>query len=181
MPLSAPAKREALHDRNIVCRGFRRADGLFDIEGHLTDTKTYDFPNTERGTIAAGEPVHDMWIRLTVDGDLLVHGIQAEIDSGPFAICPGITPGFSVLIGRQIGPGWTREIRRLLGGVKGCRHLVDLLGAAATVAYQTVVPMRERLGEFGPDVKPAHLDSCHALASDGPVVKRLYPKFYTGR
>lgn len=181
MPLSAPAKREALHDRNIACRGFRREDGLFDIEAHLTDTKTYDFPNTERGTIAAGEPVHDMCIRLTVDGDLIVRGVQAEIDSAPFGICPDITPGFSVLVGRKIGPGWTREVRRLLGGTKGCRHLVELLGTAATVAFQTVVPMRERLGETDPEAKPPHLDSCHALASDGPVVKRLYPKFYAGR
>lgn len=180
MPLSAPKEREALHCRSIACRGFRREDGLFDIEAHLTDAKTYDFPNSERGTIAAGEPVHDMWIRITVDEDLVVRDVQAEIDAGPFGVCPDITPGFSVLVGRRIGPGWGREIRRLLGGTKGCRHLVELLGTAATVAFQTVVPMRERLGETDPGAKPPHLDSCHALASDGPVVKRLYPKFYTG-
>lgn len=181
MPLKAPAKREHLHDRNIACRGFCRDDGLFDIEAHLTDTKSYDFPNRERGKVAAGEAVHDMWIRLTVDEDLTVREIQAEIDSGPFGICGDVTPKFSVLAGRQIGPGWTREVRRLLGGTQGCRHLVELLGTAATVAFQTVVPMRERLEQPDPATQPPHLDSCHALATDGPIVKRDYPKFYTGK
>jgi hypothetical protein len=30
-------------------------------------------------------------------------------------------------------------------------------------------------------VKPPILDTCHALASDGPVVKRFWPAFYTGK
>ena len=45
MPLSAPAARERLHTRQIECHGYRRADGLFDIEGHSTDTKTSPIPH----------------------------------------------------------------------------------------------------------------------------------------
>jgi len=32
MPLSQPAEREELHTRSIVIRGYRRRDGLYDIE-----------------------------------------------------------------------------------------------------------------------------------------------------
>ena len=41
MPLSEPTAREPLHRRTIDMVGYRRADGLFDIEAHLIDTKTY--------------------------------------------------------------------------------------------------------------------------------------------
>jgi hypothetical protein len=180
MPLTPSGDREALHRRAIECQGWRRGDGLFDIEAHLIDAKTYAFPNADRGQIEPGEPVHDMWIRLTVDSGLVVRGAEAAIDSGPFGLCPEITPAYGALVGEKIGPGWSRTVRRIVGGTKGCRHLVELLATVATVAYQTVVPLRERLSA-DPGAKPAHLDSCHALASDSPVVKRHYPKFYTGR
>jgi hypothetical protein len=47
----------------------------------------------------------------------------------------------------------------------------------ATVAYQTRV---RATNERDPNKKPGHLDTCHALATDGPVVKDHFPEFYTG-
>ena len=44
MPLSPPAARDPLHTRRIEINGYRRADGLFDIEGRLTDTKPFRLP-----------------------------------------------------------------------------------------------------------------------------------------
>ena len=41
MPLSPSAPRQLMHNRAIECRGYEREDGLWDIEGHLVDTKTY--------------------------------------------------------------------------------------------------------------------------------------------
>ena len=70
----------------------------------------------------------------------------------------------------------------LFRGTKGCTHLTDmLLGPLAATAYQTVVPARakSRPAESA-DGKPALLNTCHALASDGPVAKRRWPEFYTG-
>ena len=84
MPLSDPADRERLHDRRVHCTGFRRADGLWDIEGHLVDTKTYGFSNIHRGTIEAGVPVHEMRLRLTVDDALEIHAVEAETEHAPY-------------------------------------------------------------------------------------------------
>ena len=50
MPLSTSAPRQLMHNRAIECRGYQREDGLWDIEGHLVDTKTYPTP---RATPAA--------------------------------------------------------------------------------------------------------------------------------
>ena len=43
MPLSEPAARQAIHNRHVHCAGFQREDGLWDIEGHIKDTKAYSF------------------------------------------------------------------------------------------------------------------------------------------
>ena len=181
MPLSQPADREPLHLRTVECRGYRRADGLWDIEGRVKDVKEYDFNSQYYGVVQAGEPVHDMWIRLTVDAELLIHEAEAVADSHPFPTCPTITPAFAGLKGLRITPGWMRDVRRILGGAKGCTHLVELLGPVATTAFQTVFPTREksRVKATKPS-RPSHLDTCHALASDGPVVKKIWPAFYTG-
>ena len=49
MPLTPPAARETLHTRRIEINGYRRADGLFDIEAHLTDRKSFGQTNYDRG------------------------------------------------------------------------------------------------------------------------------------
>ena len=56
MPLSPSVERDHLHLRQVECRGFSRKDGLWDIEGHMTDKKSYGFPNKARGHVEAGEP-----------------------------------------------------------------------------------------------------------------------------
>ena len=40
MPLPNPVPRKLMHTRAIECNGYEREDGLWDIEAHLTDTKT---------------------------------------------------------------------------------------------------------------------------------------------
>lgn len=181
MPLSDPAPREPRHLRTIECRGYRRADGLWDVEAHMTDTKSYAFANAHRGEIKPGEPLHDMWLRLTLDDDLVIRKAEAAIDAGPFGVCPEIVPRFALLEGIAIGHGWSRKVRALVGGVCGCTHLVELLRPMATVAYQTIWSAREsQPSDDRPKRKPGYLDRCHALRSDGEVVRQHYTEWYTG-
>jgi hypothetical protein len=181
MPLPEPVPREPVHTRVVECRGYRRADGLWDIEGRLVDTKAYPFKNAFRGEIEPGEPIHAMWLRLTVDDELVVREVAAATDAGPYAVCPAIVPAFAALEGLKIGRGWRREVLARLGGVKGCTHLVELLWPLATAAYQTVYPLlaRER-PPSAEDRPPAHLDSCHAQARGGEVVRLHHTRWYTG-
>lgn len=181
MPLSPPTEREHLHERQLEFRGYRRSDGLWDIEAHLRDTKTYDFSNEHRGRIKQGEPLHDMWLRVTVDENFVVRDIEAVTDAGPFAVCPDIAPNFKKMIGVRMRSGWRREIHERLGGVEGCTHLVEALGAMATVAFQTLYPILSREQKAEPRAgKPPLLDSCYAFRSDGDTVKKYWPDFYTG-
>jgi hypothetical protein len=196
MVLSAPAERENLHTRTVECRGFRRRDGLWDIEGHMTDVKAYTFSNEYRGKMDPGTPLHDMWLRLTVDDTLTIHEVEAVTDKAPYAICPDITPNYQKLVGLRIKGGFTRMVKDRLGGVHGCTHLVELLGPIATTAFQTIYPIlaseraaRETNANASSPAQakntanakpPPMLNTCHAYASNGPLVKKLWPEFYTG-
>ena len=144
MPLSPPQERELLHSRDIVLRGYRRADGLYDIEAQLTDTKSYGSANRDRGYIHAGEPIHGMWMRLTVDEQRRIVACEAASDHTPYAICPAAAPNFARLAGLQIKPGFLKEAAKRVGGTAGCTHLRELLQQMATTAYQTIDPARAR-------------------------------------
>lgn len=179
MPLPKPVRRQQKHHREISVRGFEREDGLWDIEAHLRDTKSYSFDNHDRDYIAAGEPIHDMWLRLTFDENLTVKDVAAVTENGPFTICPKITENFKRLIGEQIKPGWTKRTRQLLGSTEGCTHLLELLGPVATTAFQTIYGgNQQKRSPSQPKKKPMLLNSCHAFADDGEVVARLYPEHY---
>tara|TARA_B100000427_G_scaffold294569_1_gene273230 strand:- start:1850 stop:2443 length:594 start_codon:yes stop_codon:yes gene_type:complete len=181
MPLSKPAPRKHIHSRDIQCRGYEREDGLWDIEGHLTDIKTYSFENHDRGGIAAGEPIHDMYIRLTLTGDMVVQEAEAVTASSPFSMCGDVTKAFSNLVGLKVGPGWRKNVSQAMGNVHGCTHLRDMLmGPVAVTAFQTIIPARKKRGEPGPGKKSPLIDTCYAFRSDGPVVKTRWPEFYQG-
>jgi hypothetical protein len=181
--------RELLHKRDFAFEGYKRADGHYDIEGRMTDRKTYAFPNDFRGEIQADEPLHDMRIRITLDDEFQILDVAAETAAGPFEICPAITPVFAALKGARIGRGWSALLKENFGGVQGCTHHVELLRALATVAFQTIYGEQQRRRRALPAPapsespatkrkRPAFIDTCHALAVDGEVVKQSWPDFY---
>jgi hypothetical protein len=110
MPLSEPAPRTAIHVRRVECQGFQREDGLWDIEGYMTDVKTHVHQRRDGGVPRApGEPIHQMRVRLTIDLDFLIHDCEAVTESAPYAGCGDIAPAFKALVGLKIGPGWRRR------------------------------------------------------------------------
>ena len=182
MPLSNPVPRKLMHTRAIECKGYERADGLWDIEAHLVDTKTQLHTRRHGGRPREpGEPVHDMWLRLTIDLDMKVHDAEAVTDSGPYPHCGDITPNFKRLIGVTIGPGWRRKTLELLGGIKGCTHLVELLGPLGTTAFQATGRARDARNAGKPILKkPYQLNACHVYKDDSDAVRERWPQFYTG-
>lgn len=182
MPLSNPVPRKLIHTRKIECCGYEREDGLWDIEAHLVDTKAVPHTRRHGGTPRApGEPVHNMWLRLTIDLDFNIHDAEARTDDGPYPVCGNIAPNFKLLKGIRIVRGWRREINARLGGVHGCTHLVELLGPLGTTAYQATGRARQARSAGQPETKkPYQLNSCHVYKDDAPAVKERWPDHYTG-
>jgi len=183
MPLTEPKSRKPMHTRTIACTGYERADGLWDIEGHLTDIKSYRHLRRHGGRERQpGQPVHDMWIRLTIDLDFMIHDAEAVTDEGPYPVCGDITPNFKLLKGVRIVAGWRREIAVRLGGVKGCTHLVEMLGALGTVAYQATGRARDARSAGKPlTKKPYQLNSCHVYAEGSDAVRERWPQYSSAK
>lgn len=176
MPLSKPAARAPIHNRTIVCEGFRREDGLWDLEGRLVDTKSYPFANTWRSKVEAGEPLHEMLVRLTVDESYTVVAVEAASDNTPHRDCGAILPNFQRIVGQKIGPGWSKRVKALIGGAEGCAHHTEVINLLATVAFQTMGPLlaRERKDRSG----GAHnrqflINSCHIWREDGEWARQF--------
>ncbi len=181
--LSAPGERELLHTRTVTCHGYRRADGLYDIEGHLVDSKSYDFSNRDRGgKIRAGESLHEMRVRITLDLSLTILDAEALTEWAPYRVCQNATASFKGIIGITIGPGWRQQVNRIIGRQSGCTHITELLSPMATTAYQTIgAEWQEKNTGKSQDRPPPLLNTCYAYADDGPIIKREWPNWYKSK
>ena len=181
MPLPHPVPRKLSHNRVIDCRGYERDDGLWDIEGHLTDTKTYTWIGRSGcSDLPAGVAAHDMWIRITVNLDMLIHECVASTDSSPYVKCGDITPKFAKLKGHRITRGWMRGLSAIIGRTHGCTHLWELLGRVAAVAFQTTNNARQTLRPHKPGDIPYTFNTCHMYAPQSAETLRRWPELYTG-
>jgi hypothetical protein len=180
MPLPiTDVEREHTHTRRVRYEGYKRADGLWDIEAHLTDVKNHDYP-FKTGVRRAGQPVHDMWLRVTIDRHLTILDALALSDAVPYpGGCETITPAYRKLIGLNLARDFRKNVRQAFGGVKGCTHLTEMLGGLPTAAIQTFAGEVKEEREDGK--KPFQLDQCHALDTSGETVKMWYPKWYKDR
>ena len=147
---------------------------------HLTDTKTVPFVRTHGEVRQPGDPLHDHWLRLTIESDMVIHDVVAAIDQGPQFHCGEIIPNFKSLIGLKIGAGWRKDISTRVGGVKGCTHLVELLGPLGTTAFHASGKTREKFDTGVMAKKPIQLNSCHVYKDDGALVLKRWPTFYAG-
>ncbi|QAY94086.1 dihydroxy-acid dehydratase [Pseudomonas sp. ACM7] len=168
--------RRLIHRRTVECLGYLRADGLWDIEGRLSDSKTHPVTLAEGRIVAAGQTYHGMLIRLALDDDFIVREVHVAMPDVPTSQCRGAMPGYEKLLGERIGPGFSRRIKELFGGIGGCVHLTELLLPMATTAFQTIPMARAMVAprtaadtEAYSNATGQLLNTCYALREDGPV------------
>ncbi len=179
MPLPLPsAPRHRTHSRTIVLEGWKRDDGLWDIEGRLTDRKDHDYLLAS-GLRAKGDAVHDMRVRVTIDADFTIVDAVAAIDAVPYPGCETIAPSYRKIIGLNLTRGFRQRVGEMFGSVAGCSHLTELLSSLPTAAIQTFAG-EQRDTEMSDGGKPFQLDRCHALDTTGATVRRYYPRWYAG-
>ena len=177
MPLSSPAPRTARHVRRVTYQGYEREDGLWDIEGELHDSKPQDLPSLRYpdGVRRAGEPIHHLWLRVTVDRDLVVRAIESAMDAHPLAGCTQAQRALQAMVGCSMARGWRQAIQKHLGGVESCTHLRELLFNLATAAFQSVPAV---FSSSDPAEPPRHLGQCTGWDFNGQGVKEFFPQFY---
>jgi len=177
MPLPvSEVERELTHTRRVRYEGYKRADGHWDIEAHLSDVKNHDYA-LKTGVRRAGQAIHEMWLRITIDRRLTIVDAVASSDAVPYpGGCESIAPAYKKLIGLNLVKDFRRKAQELLGGVQGCTHLTEMLAGMPTAAIQTFAGEMSEEREDGS--RPFQLDQCHALETSTETVKRWYPKWY---
>ena len=156
-PLSVEVTRQEMHSRLIDMRGWGQSDGPYEVEGRVVDRKPHEFksPNGFK-VVPAGEPIHDMGVKLVFDSEMLVREVSTFTAAAPYGDCLSAGQTIQTLKGLRIGAGWGAEVRKRLGREQSCTHLMELLFPMATVALQTLIRFR------------------------ADVVRRNWPAFYTG-
>ena len=177
MPLPPPsAERTRLHQRRVNFEGFKRADGLWDIEARLVDTKDQDYPLSS-GLLKPGEAVHDMSVRVTINRKMTILEAASCSDATPYmGYCNTIPPDYSRVVGLNLFKGFFKAVKEMFGGTRGCAHLSELLMFLPTAALQTIAS--EVPDNADSQHKPFQLDRCHALVSHSETVQRYYPRWY---
>ena len=179
MPLPPPdIARTPMHTRSIRVQGFAREDGLWDIEAELIDVKAYDFARADGVTMLAGQPVHHLHLRITIDEAYEIKAAQAVYDAAPYGThCTAIEPDYAALVGMNLLKGFRQQVKTRFGSVAGCTHMTELSLVLPTAAVQSMAG-RRRARAAATGQRPFQLDGCHALDVRGAVVREHYPKWH---
>jgi hypothetical protein len=178
LPTAAP-ERQLKHRRRIDVQIYARGNGLWEVDAELQDTKTRD-ALLAGGTRAAGEPIHDMLLRLVVDEQLNIVEAGSETRAMPYAgECDAHGDAYARLQGLNLLRGFRHAVRERLGGVLGCTHLTELSQVLPTAVVQAFAGEVINTREDNPSgQQPFQIDRCHALRADGMAVKTFYPRWY---
>lgn len=184
-PRAIPAlSGDPIHHRNYDVQVVRESPDRMRIRGTVTDRKppgTY-FEGEDRPLV-----VHHMIVDLVIDFpsmeivDAIVH-----LETHPHSICRRIEAHYDELIGLSIARGFSRRVRELFGGPRGCTHTTALLLAMAPAAIQATWSMRPAGSEpvAPPQRMPMtrdelrerfvfNLNTCHVWDEDSDFVSEL--------
>ncbi len=175
----AAAERQLKHRRQIDVQVYARGNGLWEVDAVLTDTKTRTAQMRE-GPRPAGTPIHDMLLRLVVNQQLDIVEAGSETRWMPYTgTCNQHGDIYALLVGLNLLQNFRKALRARVGGVLGCTHITELAQVLPTAVVQAFVgEVTDTRGTAEDARKPFQIDGCHALRSEGEVVRLQYPRWY---
>ena len=180
MPLPPAAPTRLLkHRRSIDVTVHARGNGLWEVDAEIRDTKTRD-AKLAGGIRPAGEPIHDMLLRIVVDERFNIVEAGSETRAMPYpGQCDDLGDTYAALVGLNLLKGFRKAVTERLGGTAGCTHLTELTQVLPTAVVQAFAGDVLNTREGGAsDTPPFQLDRCHALRRDGPAVAQFYPRWH---
>lgn len=170
-------KKEKIQNRHIDISSYEYDDANIVVKGELKDKRlvtTYDLAGQPRPPLT----VHHFSIEwLFGVEERRIERIWVDMKTTPHDECDQIKEKLNSLEGVKIAPGFTRQVKRLLGGNKGCIHLTTLILAMAPAALQGYWTHADRYPDSRDITKEEMehylIDSCHVWRKDGPLVKKV--------
>ena len=168
-------RQKKIHTRQIDMATYEYDDRFIVVEGTLHDERLVDVFRPTGEQVQAG-PIHHMVIRMQVGGhQLTIEDIDVEIGTAPNELCQEALDSLRPVIGLPIVSGFTARIKELVGGAKGCAHLVALLSAMAPAAVQGAWNAMSRK-PVDPKYLPTAIEriknTCMLWREDGPFMKQ---------
>jgi hypothetical protein len=176
----AAANRQLKHSRRLDVQVYARGDGLWEVDATISDTKTRD-ARMAASLRPAGEPIHDMLLRLVVDERFNIVEAGAQTRAMPYPdLCNAYGDAYGRLVGLNLMQGFRAALRERVGGVVGCTHITELAQVLPTAVVQAFAG--EVLDTRGDGAeRPFQIDRCHALRADGEAVRLYYPRWARAR
>ena len=178
LPIAAN-ERTLVHRRSIDVRIYARGNALWEVDAHIRDVRPKPV-QLATGPRVAGQPIHDMLLRLVVNERFDILEAGARSDAVPFpGACDAHGDAYARLVGLNLMRGFRKAVRERLGGVAGCTHLTELAQILPSAVMQGFAgEVIDTIGD-GPDsTQPFQIDRCQALRSDGEAVRTYYPRWY---
>ncbi len=170
-------KKKKIHTRKIDIATYEGSSDSVIVEGILKDERMFGSYQSSGKRIPPGT-IHHMIIRIEVKGpQLVIENIEVEMPTVPDEVCIETLECLEPVKGLPIISGFTRKIKALAGGPKGCIHLLTLLNAMAPAAVQGAFtqvvrkPLDPKISV--PIALDRFKDTCWAWREGGPLVKKL--------
>jgi hypothetical protein len=175
-----------VHERSVKIRSYCLDKDRLIVEGTLRDNQLIPGFRWD-GVRRPPGVVHRIVVRILLAGwPLEILDAEAEMPKIPHELCPTTLDSVKRLIGVKIARGFNSEVRKRLGGTRGCAHmtyLVTAMGPAAMHGYWTMKdrdprPIPKSIEEFSE--LPSLMNSCALWGKDGPIVRQIREKLERG-
>ena len=176
---TAARERELKHRRSIDVQIYSRGQGLWEVDAHISDVRSRE-THMVNGLLPAGQPIHDMLLRLVVNESLDIVEAGAQTSAMPYpGQCDNYGDVYSRLVGLNLMRGFRQAVRERVGGAQACTHITELAQVLPTAVVQAFAgEVIDTHGASADSTQPFQIDRCHALRADSPTVQTYYPRWY---
>jgi len=184
MSLSHQYSKKKIHNRNIeICTYSCDADHVL-VVGEFKEQREVSFINQVGERVEPGV-YHNMKIELLIATEsMTIEDVAVSLPQVPRGDCSSVCNSLDSIKGMQIARGFSRVIKEMVGGTKGCVHLNTLLLAMAPAVLQgswiNVSWHQKETGKTNPGELVSLVDSCWTWRNDGPLVAEIKQRFGNG-
>ena len=171
--------RFQIHTRYIRMTTFPHDNSQVIVAGELIDTRYIEIFDITGKLLEPGTIHHiRLFCRIAPD-PLRILEAQSDMPIIPMPDCRTTLDRVPLLAGLEIRPGFTRSVSEIMGGTKGCTHLVTLTKAMAqemvhgwlTEKRREPMPLPDNIEDI--KEKGFLVDSCRMWKQDGPKIQAL--------
>ena len=172
-------KQPELHTRNIRLTTVPHDNDCVIVHGELRDERCVPIIDIFGANIDPGTIHHITATFLIAPDPLRIIKAEAGMPTVPLTDCPGTLDHISQLEGLKISAGFSKKIRKIIGGSDGCAHLCTLITTMGTEIIHGAMTWKRHQDRVSGQLSPLPrqsqdfvVDSCRIWKKGGPQTPR---------